>query len=64
MSKLYYYWIHFENTRRKLQSAEGLCLLERRSFQLTTKNDQRPTTVELCGLELQDGTSNGTPSIK
>ena len=54
MSKLYHYWIHFENTQRKLQSAEGPCLLERRSFQLTTKNDQRPTVVELCGLELSD----------
>ena len=54
MSKLYYYWIHFENKQRKLQSAEGPCLLERRSFQLTTKNDQRPTIVQLCGLEFSD----------
>ena len=53
MSK-HYYWIHFENTQRKLQSAEGPCLLERISFQLTTKNDQRPTMVQLCGLEFSD----------
>ena len=54
MSKIYYYWIHSENTQRKLQSAEGPCLLERISFQLTTKNDQRPTIVQLCGLEFSD----------